>query len=206
MKETEAIGRTVEEAIDNALETMNATRKDVKVQVLEEGSKGFLGILGSRQARVKVVRAESPEKLIKEFLEKIVKIMNIEADIEVRTREGYYFVSINGEKMGILIGRRGDTLDALQYICNIAINRKLKNRVRVVIDIEGYRKRRELTLINLARRMSARVKETGKKIIMEPMNPQERRIIHTALQNETEIYTFSEGREPYRKVVISLRN
>lgn len=206
MKETEANGRTVEEAIENALKILEANRDEVEIRVLEEGSKGFLGLLGSRQARVKVIKPDSPEKLIKDFLSKIIDIMNLEAGMEIRAREGYFFVNLYGKDMGILIGRRGDTLNALQYVCNLAVNRKLKNRVRIVIDIEGYRKRRELTLINLARRLSARVKETGKKIILEPMNSQERRIIHTALQNENEIYTFSEGKEPYRKVVISLRN
>ena len=91
-------------------------------------------------------------------------------------------------------------------ICNLAVNRKLKNRIRIVIDIEGYRKRREQTLANLAKRLAARVKETGKKVVLEPMNAQERRIIHTTLQNESNIYTASEGKEPYRKVVINLRN
>jgi len=206
MKEIEAKGKTVEEAIENALEVLGVKREEVEISVLEEGSKGFFGILGSRQARVKVVLPDSPEKVISDFLNKVIRNMNLKAGMEIRAREGYYFVSLYGREMGILIGRRGDTLDALQYICNLAVNRQLKNKVKVVIDIEGYRKRREQTLISLARRLSARVKETGKKIVLEPMNSQERRIIHTALQNENEIYTFSEGKEPNRKIVISLRN
>lgn len=206
MKEIEASGKTVEEAIENALKVLGAKREEVEVNVLEEGNKGFFGLLGLRQSRVKVVLPDSPEKLISSFLNKVIKNMNLQAGMEIREREGYYFVSLYGKEMGILIGRRGDTLDALQYICNLAVNRQLKNKVKIVIDIEGYRKRREQTLISLARRLSAKVKATGKKVILEPMNSQERRIIHTALQNENEIYTFSEGKEPNRKVVIALRN
>jgi spoIIIJ-associated protein len=205
MKEIEASGKTVEEAVENALLSLGAKRDEVEVSVLEEGNKGFLGILGSRQARVKVVVPDSPEKIINSFLTKVIENMGLEAGIEIRPREGYYFVSLFGKEMGVLIGRRGETLDALQYICNLAVNRKLKNKVRIVIDIEGYRKRREQTLVNLARRLAARVKETGKKVVLEPMNSQERRIIHTALQHESDIYTVSEGKEPYRKVIINLR-
>ncbi|WP_258361118.1 RNA-binding cell elongation regulator Jag/EloR [Moorella sulfitireducens (nom. illeg.)] len=205
MKEIEASGKTVEEAIEAALKSLGAKKEEVEITILEEGSKGFLGLLGSRQARVKVVLPDSPEKLINDFLSKVLKAMNIEAGIEIRQREGYYFVSFHGKDLGIIIGRRGDNLDALQYLCNLAVNRVLKNKVKIILDVGGYRKRREQTLINLARRLSARVKATGKKVVLEPMNPQERRVIHTALQNDSEILTFSEGQEPNRKIVIALR-
>ncbi|MDK2817331.1 MAG: spoIIIJ-associated protein [Moorella sp. (in: firmicutes)] len=205
MKEIETSGKTVEEAIEAALRSLGTKREEVEIYILEEGSKGFLGLLGSRQARVKVVLPDSPEKVINDFLTRVLKAMNIEADIEIRQREGYFFVSFHGKELGILIGRRGDNLDALQYLCNLAVNRVLKNKVKIILDVEGYRKRREQTLINLARRLSARVKATGKRIVLEPMNPQERRVIHTALQNDNEILTFSEGQEPNRKIVIALR-
>ncbi|WP_406677373.1 RNA-binding cell elongation regulator Jag/EloR [Moorella sp. ACPs] len=205
MKEIETSGKTVEEAIEAALRSLGAKREEVEIYILEEGSKGFLGLLGSRQARVKVVLPDSPEKVINDFLTRVLKAMNIEAGIEIRQREGYFFVSFHGKDLGILIGRRGDNLDALQYLCNLAVNRVLKNKVKIILDVEGYRKRREQTLINLARRLSARVKATGKRIVLEPMNPQERRVIHTALQNDSEILTFSEGQEPNRKIVIALR-
>ncbi|CEP67733.1 Single-stranded nucleic acid binding R3H [Moorella glycerini] len=206
MKEIETSGKTVEEAIEAALRSLGAKREEVEIYILEEGSKGFLGLLGSRQARVKVVLPDSPEEVINDFLTKVLKAMHVAAGIEIRQREGYYFVSFHGKDLGILIGRRGDNLDALQYLCNLAVNRVLKNKVKIVLDVEGYRKRREQTLINLARRLSARVKETGKRVVLEPMNPQERRVIHTALQNDSEILTFSEGQEPNRKVVIALRH
>jgi len=206
MKEIEASGKTVEEAIAAALKNLGATKEEVEVFVLEEGNKGFLGLLGSRQARVKVVWPDKPEKVINDFLTKILNNIGIAASIEIRPREGYFFVSFYGKELGILIGRRGETLDALQYLCNLAVNRVLQNKVKVVLDVEGYRRRREQTLVNLARRLSSRVKETGRKVVLEPMNPQERRVIHTALQNDSEILTFSEGQEPYRKVVIALRH
>ncbi|KYH33756.1 RNA-binding cell elongation regulator Jag/EloR [Neomoorella mulderi] len=206
MKEIETSGKTVEEAIEAALKSLGAKREEVEIYILEEGSKGFLGLLGSRQARVKVVLPDSPEEVINDFLTRVLKAMHVAAGIEIRQREGYYFVSFHGKDLGILIGRRGDNLDALQYLCNLAVNRVLKNKVKIVLDVEGYRKRREQTLINLARRLSARVKETGKRVVLEPMNPQERRVIHTALQNDSEILTFSEGQEPNRKVVIALRH
>lgn len=206
MKEIEVSGKTVEEAIENALKSLGAKREEVEISILEEGSKGFLGLLGSRQARVKVVLPDSPEKVINDFLSKVLADMQIEAGIEIRPREGYYFVSFHGKDLGILIGRRGETLDALQYLTNLAVNRILQNKIRIILDVEGYRKRREQTLINLAQRLSNRVKETGNRIVLEPMNPQERRVIHTALQNDSQILTFSEGQEPNRKVVIALRH
>ncbi|MEW8959730.1 hypothetical protein MHLNE_26190 [Moorella humiferrea] len=205
MKEIEATGKTVEEAIEAALKSLGARRDEVEIYVLEEGSKGFLGLLGSRQARVKVVLPDKPEDVITDFLTRVLKAMNVEAGIEIRQREGYYFVSFHGKDLGLLIGRRGDNLDALQFLCNLAVNKVLKNKIKIILDAEGYRKRREQTLINLARRLSARVKATGKRIVLEPMNPQERRVIHTALQNDSEILTFSEGQEPNRKIVIALR-
>ncbi|MGI9860640.1 RNA-binding cell elongation regulator Jag/EloR [Moorella naiadis] len=206
MKEIEVSGRTVEEAITNALKSLQAKREEVEVTILEEGSKGFLGLLGSRQARVKVVLPDSPEKVINDFLSKVLADMHIQARMELRPREGYYFVSFHGQDLGILIGRRGETLDALQYLTNLAVNRILEHKIKIILDVEGYRKRREQTLINLARRLSNRVKETGNRIVLEPMNPQERRVIHTALQNDSQILTFSEGQEPNRKVVIALRH
>lgn len=206
MKEIEVSGRTVEEAIATALKSLQAKREEVEVTVLEEGSKGFLGLLGSRQARVKVVIPDNPEKVINDFLNKVLADMHIKAGVELRPRDGYYFVSFHGQDLGILIGRRGETLDALQYLTNLAVNRVLEHKIKVILDVEGYRKRREQTLINLARRLSNRVKETGNRIVLEPMNPQERRVIHTALQNDSQILTFSEGQEPNRKVVIALRH
>ncbi|HBT48156.1 MAG TPA: protein jag [Peptococcaceae bacterium] len=205
MKEVEMAGKTVEEAVEAALRVLGAGREEVQVEVLEEGSKGLFGFLGSRQARVRVILPDDPEKLIKEFLEGVLKAMAVQAGIEIRRRDDYLLVSFHGRDVGILIGRRGETLNALQYLTNLAVNRALKGKVKVVLDAEGYRKRREQALIRLARRLSERVKRTGNRVVLEPMTPQERRVIHTALQNDSRVITFSEGEEPNRKVVIALR-
>ncbi|MGI9952445.1 RNA-binding cell elongation regulator Jag/EloR [Moorellaceae bacterium AZ2] len=205
MKEVEMTGRTVEEAVEAALKVLGVGREEVQVKVLEEGSKGFLGFLGSRQARVRVILPDNPEKLIKEFLDRVLKGMALQAGIEIRRRDEYFLVSFHGRDLGVLIGRRGETLNALQYLTNLAVNRSLREKVKVVLDAEGYRKRREQALVRLARRLSERVKRTGNRVVLEPMTPQDRRVIHTALQNDSQVVTFSEGEEPNRKVVISLR-
>lgn len=206
MKEVEMTGRTVEEAVEAALKVLGARREEVEVRVLEEGSKGFLGLLGTRQAKVKVVLPDSPEKIIKEFLERVLQVMALQAGIEIRRRDEYFLVSFHGRDLGVLIGRRGETLNALQYLTNLAVNRILGHqKIKIVLDAEGYRKRREQALVRLARRLSEKVKRTGNKVVLEPMTPQDRRIIHTALQHDSQIVTFSEGEEPNRKVVISLR-
>jgi len=205
MKAVEMTGKTVEEAVEAALRVLGARREEVEVEVLEEGSKGFLGLLGSRQAKVRVSLLESPEKVIKDFLEKVLNAMALNAGMEIRRREDHFWVSFHGREIGLLIGRRGETLNALQYLTNLAVSRIIGQRVRIILDAEGYRKRREQALVRLARRLSERVKRTGNKIVLEPMTPQERRIIHTALQNDAQVITYSEGEEPHRKVVICLR-
>ncbi|MGB9858490.1 MAG: RNA-binding cell elongation regulator Jag/EloR [Moorellaceae bacterium] len=205
MREVEMTGRTVEEAIEAALKVLGVQREEVRVQVLEEGSKGFLGLLGSRQARVKVILPDNPEKIIKEFLERVLEAMALKAGIEIRRREEYFLVSFHGRDLGVLIGRRGETLNALQYLTNLAVNRMLEQKIKIVLDVEGYRRRREQALVRLAKRLSEKVKRTGNRVVLEPMTAQDRRIIHTALQNDAQIVTFSEGEEPNRKVVISLR-
>lgn len=131
--------------------------------------------------------------------------MSVEADFEVSKQDGNVLINITGKDLGILIGRRGDTLEAIQFLTNLAVAKKLSEKVRIFIDVEGYRKRREETLINLAKRLADRVKKSGNRVVLEPMSPQERRIIHTALQDEWKITTYSEGVEPHRRVVISLK-
>ena len=132
-----------------------------------------------------------------------------DVQIESEERDGYLYLSMTGENMGILIGRRGETLDALQYLVNLVVNKKLfplGERAKIILDIEGYRSKREKTLINLAKKISMRVRRTGNKVVLEPMSPHERRIIHTALQGDDEVETYSEGVEPYRKVVVAPKN
>lgn len=208
MKRIEMTGRTVEEAISAALQELQLEKSDVDIQILEEPSKGFLGILGGKMARVQVAEKISPLKTTKKFLEDVTaKIgVNVEVLVKEETDDQYVKMELVGKDLGILIGRRGDTLDALQYLANLVANKNNNGeRVKIIIDAEDYRKRREETLVKLALRMADKAKKTGQKVVLEPMNPQERRIIHTALQNEAQIETFSEGEEPFRKVVISLK-
>lgn len=208
MKRIEMTGRTVEEAISAALQELQLEKSDVDIQILEEPSKGFLGILGGKMARVQVAEKISPLLTTKKFLEDVTaKIgVNVEVLVKEETDDQYVKMELVGKNLGILIGRRGDTLDALQYLANLVANKKNNGeRVKIIIDAEDYRKRREETLVKLALRMADKAKKTGQKVVLEPMNPQERRIIHTALQNEAQIETFSEGEEPFRKVVISLK-
>ncbi|SMB87533.1 spoIIIJ-associated protein [Desulfonispora thiosulfatigenes DSM 11270] len=202
MKSIEISAKTVEEAIDLALNELNLTKDEVNIEVLEQPSKGFFGIIGTKKAVVKVDEIYNPTKKAKDFLMQIFAPMNLNPKIEIVEDKSSVTFNITGDDLGILIGRRGDTLDSLQFLLNLVMNKDNESRTKYIIDIEGYRKKREETLLNLALRLGDKAKRTGRKVILEPMNPQERRIIHMTLQNDTEIGTYSEGEEPYRKVVI----
>lgn len=146
---------------------------------------------------------DQPVKVALEFLDKIFGKLGVKVKNEVSYDNDFIYLSFSGDDLGILIGRRGETLDSLQYLVNLVVGKKTEQKYRIILDVEGYRKRREETLIKLAHRLSEKVKKTGHNIVLEPMNPHERRIIHTALQNDIKVRTFSEGEEPYRKVVIT---
>lgn len=152
---------------------------------------------------IKSENEEQPETAAINFLEKVFEKLGVKVKTEVSRQEDFLYLSFHGDDLGILIGRRGETLDSLQYLTNLVVGRKFGQRYRIILDVEGYRKRREQTLVNLAYRLSEKVKRTGHNIVLEPMNPHERRIIHTALQNDQKVRTFSEGEEPYRKVIIT---
>ncbi|KKM11570.1 DNA-binding protein [Clostridiales bacterium PH28_bin88] len=203
-KTIETVGRTVEEAIQQALKELKANREEIKWEVLEEPSKGLFG-LRSRMAKVKVTLEEDPVKLAKSFMNEVFNAMGVSAKTEVHRTDEYIQLSFHGQDLGILIGRRGETLDALQYLVNLSVNKKTQQRVKFILDVEDYRRRREQTLVKLAQRLSEKVKRGGHNVVLEPMNPHERRVIHTALQNDKQVYTYSEGTEPFRKVVISLK-
>jgi len=205
MKFTETTGKTIEDAIAAGLLELGREREDVKVDVLEEPVKGIFGLLGNRWARVRISYEDDPGNLACVFIEDVCAAMGVQADCLVKKSADIYHVDISGPELGILIGRRGDTLDALQYLTNLAVSKQLFEKVRIIVDVEGYRQRREETLVRLARRLSDKVKQTGTRVVLEPMNRHERRIIHTALQDEVRISTFSEGEEPNRRVVISLK-
>lgn len=206
MKVSENTGKTVEDAITACLQELGIERDKVKIEILEAPiKKGFFGILGTSLARVRVTYEDNPGTLACNFTKEICRCMNVEASFQVTQRNEHWYIDITGPELGILIGRRGDTLEALQYLANLAVARKLAERVRIIVDVEGYRQRREDTLVRLAQRLSEKVKRTGTRVVLEPMNPHERRIIHTALQEDQRISTFSEGDDPNRRVVISLK-
>ncbi|WP_407306043.1 RNA-binding cell elongation regulator Jag/EloR [Desulfosporosinus sp. SB140] len=206
MRVAEKTGKTVEEAIAAGVQELAVDRQYVNVEVLEEPTKkGLFGLFGTRLARVRVSYEDNPGHLATEFINNVCQAMGVKADTQVDKDAENWHINITGPELGILIGRRGDTLDALQYLTNLAVAKKLSERIRIIVDVEGYRLRREETLIRLAKRLSEKVKRTGVRIVLEPMNPHERRIIHTSLQDDIRISTFSEGDDPNRRVVIALK-
>lgn len=205
MEAVEKLGRTVEEAVASALADLGVTKESAVIEVLEEPSRGLFGILGSRPARVRVSVRETPSYRARQLLEKIFEAMNLAVNLEIKEKDNDLLINLSGSGLGILIGRRGETLNALQYLVNLCVNKNQLQKTKVILDVEGYRQRREQTLERLALRLAEKAKQRGRNIVLEPMNPQERRIIHTALQGRDDIYTYSEGEEPFRKIVISPR-
>lgn len=208
MEYKEFTGKTIDDALTNATVSLGVTSSEIKYDVVEEGSSGFLG-LGSKDAVIRVVIStdEKPEDVAKEFLTGVFEAMNLEVNISIKLdeAENTLLIDLAGPEMGVLIGKRGQTLDSLQYLTNLAVNRSSENYTKVKIDTEDYRRRRKETLENLAKNMASKVKRTKKSVTLESMNPYERRIIHSALQNDPSVTTHSEGEEPYRYVVITLK-
>lgn len=271
MTAVEKVGKTIDDALAEALRELNLTRDQVDVEVLEEPSKSFFGLV-TRKAKIKVTPKAKPEPTVqqilaeaaaeaeasgdeaedeaqentlaeeeatavadeteaapaghaarkepkefvvddaaveaaKEFLRKIFEAMKIKVAMEkfVNRNLGSVVLKLHGDDMGILIGKHGQTLDALQYLTNLVANKNATGRMHIVIDVEDYRDRRVETLTRLAKRLAEKVKKTGEKVVLEPMNPHERKIIHTALQADKKVTTLSEGSDPYRRVVIELK-
>ncbi len=199
-------GKSVDEAVKAALEELGCNIEDVTVEVMEEPSKGLLGFIGNKPAVVKVSQREKPETEARKLVENLLQEMKIDYQIEkVEWNNGIARINIIGKDMGLLIGRKGETLNALQFIAGLMLNRKREDKIRVVLDVEDYRKKREQSLEALALRLSDKVKQTQKNVIMRPMSSQERRIVHTVLQEDPGLVTYSMGEEPNRKVVIALK-
>ncbi len=247
---TEKSARNKEEAIELALKELGVSREDAEIEILDEGSKGFLGI-GARDARVKVtvkgaaeedavedyeeaapaaakteVKREavretkrepkrnkptreslgSPDMDAKQFLEDIFAAMNLDVKVDADFDGETVDIKLTGDNMGIVIGKRGDTLDSIQYLTSLVVNQRSEDYIKVSIDTENYREKRTDALLALSNRLAAKVARTGKKFTLEPMNPYERRVIHANLQDNPDVTTFSVGQEPYRKVVIAPKN
>lgn len=260
-------GKSVDEAVREALSELNISRENAEIEVLDEGQKGFLGLIGSKDATVKVWQKEDETKSIlneifneeieseksqdavqdnveleiennevssndekevqevidveeslksieeeneeilavaREFISKILDTLELENIVEMELDDNTLNINVNGDenRLGILIGKRGVTLDSIQYILNLLVNKKSSRYIRVNLDSSGYREKRKETLINLANKMANKVTKTGRSVKLEPMNSYERKIIHTALQDYEGVLTHSEGKDPFRKVVI----
>lgn len=205
MRQVEKIGRTVEEAINYALQELNVDRDKVDIEVLEEVNKSLFNIFGSKECKVRVtVKNEAIERAEK-FLKDIFDAMNLKVEIECMELADSLEITLKGDKMGILIGRRGEHLDALQYLVSIVVNKGENEFIRVVLDSENYRQKRKETLTRLANKLAAKVARDKKNVTLEPMNPYERRIIHSVLQNNKYVETISIGEEPNRRVIISYK-
>lgn len=203
MKQITAAGQSVEEAVESALAQLNTSRDRTDIEIVDEGKKGFLGLFGSRQAVVKVtVKPDAVEEAAK-FLKNVSEKMGVSVHVDV-SREGKNVTfQLSGEKIALLIGKRGQTLNSLQYLTQLVTNRFSRQYLNVTVDAEGYRTRRNATLIQLAERMADQAVRTGKEVALEPMPSYERKIIHTALMDHPKIETISTGNEPYRHLVIA---
>lgn len=198
--------KTVEEALTNASMELGVTSAELDYEVVEKGTSGFLGI-GAKPAIIKAKKKDSFLDEIQTYLDNLFKAMEVESKVTIDydKDEGVMNIDVAGPDMGILIGKRGQTLDALQYLISLFVNKKSESYIRVKLDTENYRQRRKDTLENLARNIAFKVKRTRRSFTLEPMNPYERRIIHSSLQNDKYVATRSEGEEPYRKVVVYLK-
>lgn len=206
MEFIEISAKNVDDAITQATVQLGITSDQLEYEVLDKGSTGFLGI-GSKNAVIKARKKFSIDENVVELLSSIFDAMKMEVEILVAVNEEEHIIEVElkGDDMGILIGKRGQTLDSLQYLTNLAINKHSDEYYKVKIDTEDYRKRRKETLENLAKNIAYKVKRTKRPVSLEPMNPFERRIIHSALQNDRYVTTHSEGDEPYRHVVVTLK-
>lgn len=206
MEFIEVSAKTVDDAITEASIKLGTTSDKIEVEVIEKGSTGFLGIK-SKPAIIKARKKNDTVDNIREFLENAFSAMNMEVTIDIKKAEDdkVYEVELSGKEMGLLIGKRGQTLDSLQYLTNLAVNKHSDGYIKVKLDTEDYRQRRKDTLENLAKNIAYKVKRTKRPVSLEPMNPFERRVIHSALQGDRYVETHSEGEEPFRHVVVTLK-
>lgn len=206
MEYIEISAKTVNDAITEACQKLGVTSDKLEYEIIEEGSLGFLGI-GAKPAKIKACAKTSIEDNAKKFLKEVFEAMDLTVVVTVKYDEENKSMDIDlsGDEMGVLIGKRGQTLDSLQYLVSLVVNKEAEDYIRVKVDTEDYRQRRRETLENLAKNIAYKVKRTKRPVSLEPMNPYERRIIHSALQNDKYVTTHSEGEEPFRRVVVTLK-
>ena len=200
--------KNVDEAILQASMQLGVSSDRLQYEVIEKGSAGILGgLIGAKPAVIRATKIETIDEKAADFLHDVFGAMGISVDVESKLNEEEKELEINlsGDEMGILIGKRGQTLDSLQYLVSLVVNKESEDYLRVKLDTENYRERRKETLETLAKNIAYKVKRTRRSVSLEPMNPYERRIIHSALQNDKYVFTRSEGEEPFRHVVIALK-
>ncbi|MEG9298439.1 RNA-binding cell elongation regulator Jag/EloR [Mangrovibacillus sp. Mu-81] len=203
MREVKATGQTVEEAIESALSQLNITKEEAEIEVIDQGKKSLFGLFGGRPAAVLVKKAINPVDEAKDFLLSVARAMGVEPSIEVHQDGREVEFRLSGEKMALLIGKRGQTLNALQHLTQLAANKVSDQFLTILLDAENYRERRRQTLTNLAERLADKALRTNRAVSLEPMPSYERKVIHTALVNAKKVDTHSEGREPNRYIVIA---
>lgn len=206
MEYIEVKGKTVDDAVTEALVQLGTTSDQIEYEVVDKGSAGFLGF-NSKPAIIKVRKKFSLEDQVKDFLSQVFKAMDLEVEIITKLDEENKVMDVEfkGPEMGVLIGKRGQTLDSLQYLTNLAVNKQSDSYVKVKLDTEDYRRRRKETLENLAKNVAYKVRRSRRTVSLEPMNPFERRVIHSTLQNDKYVETHSEGEEPNRHVVVTFK-
>ncbi|MBU7594128.1 protein jag [Metabacillus halosaccharovorans] len=203
MMEVTANGQTVNEAVEEALKQLQAKRDEVEITILDEGKKGLFGVFGKKPARVKLTLIHNPTKAVQEFLAGVIQKMGINADVQVKQSGKVIKIQLSGDKMSVLIGKRGQTLNSLQYLTQLVANRNSNHYLQIILDAENYREKRKETLKQLAGRLAKQAIRTSKNVSLEPMPSYERKVIHAALAEFKEIKTYSVGEEPNRHLVIS---
>lgn len=198
-----ATGQTVEEAVQLALTQLHVSKENVEIRIIDEGKRGFLGFIGARPAVVEVIVKKNPAEQAEMYLKSIIQEMNVAADVSMTVKGKEVLFTLSGEQVALLIGKRGATLNALQYLTQLVANRYTKQYINITIDAENYREKRKRTLESLAHRLAKQAVNTKEKIVLEPMPSFERKVIHQALSKHSYIITTSEGAEPNRRVVIS---
>ncbi|SDC40387.1 spoIIIJ-associated protein [Pelagirhabdus alkalitolerans] len=202
MKQVTASGQTTTDAVQTALEQLNTTEDQVSIEIIDEGKKGMFGIFGAKRAIVKVTIKEDPIEEATAYLKQIARQFSEDVSVTVKQSNKSVSFDLSGEKIAMIIGKRGQTLNALQHLVQVMLNRKANDHYRIVVDAEGYRKRRQDTLEQLANRLADKAIKIKKHVTLEPMPSYERKIIHSILSNNSKIETYSDGAEPHRHVVI----
>ena len=205
LKSVETTGKTVEEAILVAVAQLGKSREKLDIEILEQPEKSHFGLIQKKDAKIKATVKLDLVEIAKQYLEDMFALMEVEAKADVSLEDGVMHAELSGNKVGVLIGKRGETLDSIRYLLSLYIGKYTEEKIKVVVDSEGYLAKREQSLQRLAVSIAHKVKKTRRKVILEPMNSYERRIIHSALQDDPYVKTVSEGEEPYRKVIVMLK-